>query len=93
MNAEWKNEKCIPDLKCIDASSNYTEPYCYMESINIDYARKQAVQYGHSTERELCFLFTHGLLHLLGYDHMNEEEEKEMFALQDKILDPMVKRK
>lgn len=40
VNAEWKNEKCIPDLKCIDASSNYTEPYCYMESINIDYAKK-----------------------------------------------------
>ena len=61
--------------------------------INIDYARKQAVQYGHSTERELGFLFTHGLLHCLGYDHMNEEEEKEMFALQDIILDPIVKRK
>ena len=60
--------------------------------INIDYARRQANEYGHSYEREMCFLFTHGLLHCLGYDHMNPEEEKEMFALQDEILDPVIGR-
>lgn len=61
--------------------------------INIDYARKQAKEYKHSEKRELGFLFTHGLLHCLGYDHMKEEDEKVMFALQDKILDPIVSRK
>ena len=60
--------------------------------INIDYARRQAREYGHSEMREICFLFTHGLLHCLGYDHMSEEKEKEMFALQDRILDPVVSR-
>ena len=60
--------------------------------INIDYARKQAKQYGHSYEREICFLFTHGLLHCLGYDHMTQEDEKAMFALQREILDPIVSR-
>ena len=60
--------------------------------INIDYARKQAKQYGHSYEREICFLFTHGLLHCLGYDHMTQEDEKVMFALQREILDPIVSR-
>ncbi|MDD3027693.1 MAG: rRNA maturation RNase YbeY [Erysipelotrichaceae bacterium] len=52
-----------------------------------DYVINQAQEYGHSLRREFCFLFTHGLLHLLGYDHMNEEEEKEMIGLQKKILD------
>ena len=60
--------------------------------INIDYARRQAKQYGHSYLRELCFLFTHGLLHCLGYDHMTPEEETEMFRLQDAILDPIIGR-
>ena len=60
--------------------------------INIDYARRQAREYGHSEAREYGFLFTHGLLHCLGYDHMTAEEEKEMFSLQEKILDPLVSR-
>lgn len=60
--------------------------------INIDYARKQAREYRHSEKRELGFLFTHGLLHCLGYDHMNPEDEKKMFALQDRILDPIISR-
>ena len=54
--------------------------------ISVDHAMKQAEEYGHSLRREMCFLFTHGILHLLGYDHMTDEQEKEMFGLQDKIL-------
>lgn len=60
--------------------------------INIDYARKQAVAYEHSYKREIAFLFTHGMLHCLGYDHMKPEDEKVMFALQDEILDPIISR-
>jgi len=55
--------------------------------ISLDKAKEQAKEYSHSLDRELCFLFVHGLLHLLGYDHMKEEDEKVMFALQDKILE------
>ena len=54
--------------------------------ISYQKAEEQAKEYGHSLERELKFLFVHGLLHLLGYDHMNEKDEKIMFALQDEIL-------
>lgn len=54
--------------------------------IAIDVAYDQAIEYNHSREREVCFLATHGLLHLLGYDHMTEEEEKEMFGKQEELL-------
>lgn len=60
--------------------------------INIDYARRQAREYGHSYQREIGFLFTHGLLHCLGYDHMTPEDEKVMNHLQDEILDPLASR-
>ena len=55
--------------------------------ISLDKASEQAKEYGHSMKRELCFLFVHGLLHLLGYDHMKKEDEEIMFPLQDKILE------
>lgn len=61
--------------------------------INVQAIIDQASEYGHSMRREVCFLFTHGLLHLLGYDHMNENDEKEMFSLQDVILDDIVPKK
>ena len=54
--------------------------------ISIPKMVEQAKQYEHSEKRELSFLTLHGLLHLLGYDHMNSEDEKVMFGLQDEIL-------
>ncbi len=49
-------------------------------------AEAQAKEYNHSLEREYGFLFCHGMLHLLGYDHMVENEEAEMVKLQKEIL-------
>lgn len=55
--------------------------------ISVEKAKDQADEYGHSFSRELGFLALHGFLHLLGYDHMNEEDEKRMFGRQKEILD------
>lgn len=54
--------------------------------ISIDKAKEQAIEYGHTLEREIGFLLVHGFLHLLGYDHMDEKEEKKMFSRQNEIL-------
>lgn len=54
--------------------------------ISIERAKEQAKEYGHSLDREIGFLTAHSMLHLLGYDHMVPEEEKEMFAKQEEIL-------
>ena len=55
--------------------------------ISVETAKKQAKEYNHSLKRELCFLSVHGLLHLLGYDHIEEKDEKIMFKKQELILD------
>ena len=57
--------------------------------ISIDKVKSQASEYGHSEVREICFLTVHGILHLLGYDHMNKDDELVMFSKQDRILDEL----
>jgi probable rRNA maturation factor len=54
--------------------------------ISVETAKRQAGEYGHEFDREIGFLALHGFLHLLGYDHMTEEEEAEMFGRQKEIL-------
>lgn len=55
--------------------------------ISIPKAIAQAEEYGHSVKRELSFLTVHGVLHILGYDHMTKEDEKVMFDLQKEVLE------
>lgn len=54
--------------------------------ISVTRAQEQAEEYGHSLERELGFLFVHGFLHLLGYDHQDEASEAEMMSKQENVL-------
>ena len=73
----------------LEDGNTYKNPYIRMLGdiyICIPIAYQQAETYGHSRIREICFLSTHGILHLLGYDHMNKEDEKEMFHLQEELL-------
>lgn len=51
-----------------------------------DIMKEQAVEYGHSEQRECAFLITHGLLHLLGYDHIEEDERRVMRAKEEEVL-------
>lgn len=54
--------------------------------ISLERAQEQCEEYGHSLEREVMYLLVHGLLHLAGYDHMEEEEKKQMRAQEEKLL-------
>ena len=72
-----KSEKIVGDVP-LDLGEIYI---CY------DVADKNRLSYNNSLKRELCFLFVHGFLHLLGYDHMTKEDEEVMFPLQEKILE------
>ncbi len=54
--------------------------------INLDRTISQALEYGHSTDREMCYLFVHGILHLLEFDHINELDRNIMRGQEEKIL-------
>lgn len=79
------------DFDIIDRSDCYTD----MDSgevvlgdivLNIDRIKSQAMDYNHSIRREFAFLIAHSMMHLMGYDHMTEDEEKIMFAKQESVL-------
>ncbi len=80
LKGEDKNEVILSDV----FSSEY--PYLGDVVLCFDIAQKQAIEYGHSLERELAFLTVHSILHLLGYDHMLEDEEMEMRQKQRDIM-------
>ncbi len=57
--------------------------------ISIDRVKEQAEEYGHSFERELAYMTIHGFYHLMGYDHMTEEEKKEMREKEENVLEQL----
>ena len=57
--------------------------------ISIEKVKEQAEEYGHSFERELSYMVVHGFYHLMGYDHIKEEDKKEMRPKEDKILNEL----
>ena len=91
MNKEYRGVDRITDVISFAFEDNQDIRYNDIRMLGdiyicIPQMKRQAKSYGHSEKRELSFLTVHGLLHLLGYDHMDEKMEKEMFALQELIL-------
>ena len=91
INREYRNKDAVTDV--ISFAFEEVEDVKYddirfLGEIYISYERcvEQAADFGHSVKREFCYLAVHGLLHLLGYDHMNEEDKKVMRALEEEIL-------
>ena len=90
LNREYRGIDSATDVLSFEMGEENPETGAVMLGdiiISIDSAVHQSQEYEHSLERELAFLTIHGMLHLLGYDHMTEEEEKVMFAKQDEILE------
>lgn len=89
---EYEEEGGLPDVEsCPEVYFDPENDSLYMGDIivSLDKVKSQAEEYGHSTYREFSFLLIHSCLHLMGYDHMDEEEEKRMFSLQREILDEL----
>lgn len=87
INKEWRSKNKATDVISFSFLENKQNKYMIGDIyICIAYAKKNAKKNQHSLYYEVCLLFIHGLLHILGYNHNNKKEEKIMFALQDKIL-------
>lgn len=91
LNKEYRNIDTVTDVISFALEDDDTyklDNYRMLGDIYIcvDKVHSQAEEYGHSFKRELSFLAVHGLLHLLGYDHMEEKEEKIMFGKQEEVL-------
>ena len=94
LNREYRNIDRVTDVLSFPAWEGEqiaAPPDGYLGDIAICMARaaEQAQTYGHSLERETAFLAVHGTLHLLGFDHMNESEERIMRGQQKEIMEEM----
>lgn len=96
INRDYRNIDRITDVISF-AFDDYVEGEVKVKNPEIDFigciyisyerAKEQAKEIGNSFDREMCFLFVHGLLHLLGYDHMKKEDEEIMFGIQREIFE------
>ena len=91
INKEYRGKDSVTDVISFAFEEvndvNYKDVR-FLGEIYISYERckEQAKDFGHSIKREFCYLAVHGLLHLLGYDHIKEEDKKVMRALEEEIL-------
>ena len=93
LNRTYRDVDAVTDVLSFE-SGGETDPETGKEYLGdilicLPQAEKQAEQSGHSTENEICLLTIHGLLHLLGYDHMDDEQRAEMWKYQNMYLDQL----
>ena len=91
INKEYRNKDAVTDVISFafeEVKDVDYEDVRFLGEIYISYERckEQAADFGHSVRREFCYLAVHGLIHLLGYDHIKEEDKKVMRALEEEIL-------
>jgi probable rRNA maturation factor len=98
LNKKWRQKAKATDVLSFSLAVEDTEAFEFQLGlpgfpielgeviISAPRARTQARDYGHSIDRELYFLFVHGFLHVLGFDHMTKRDEKDMFGRQDEVL-------
>jgi len=90
MNKQYRNIDRPTDVLSFE---EYEDDYLGEIFICEEKVYEQAISYNHSNEREFAFLLTHGLLHLLGYDHIEKEDEEVMFKKQDELLNKTIYRR
>lgn len=90
LNEKWRGHRCATDVLSLELErpGETQDGLCMLGDIIFceDYIRQQAQTYGTEFEQELALLFIHGVLHLLGYDHMNEKEALQMEKIEDELL-------
>lgn len=93
INAEYRDKDAVTDVISFameEGEDDFEDPSMVRVLgdiiICVERAKEQAADYGHTFEREVGFLALHGMLHLLGYDHMTPADEQRMFGRQDAIL-------
>jgi len=92
LNKEYRNVDAVTDVLSFPQFDSFDYLQTWMEIelgdvvICADRAKEQAEEFGHSYERELIYLFVHSVFHLLGYDHMTDEDKAEMRAAEEEVM-------
>lgn len=91
LNREYRNIDKVTDVLSFPLIEDFSSDETLLGDVVISYevAEEQAKEYGHSLEREIMFLFAHSILHLLGYDHIEDEDRVIMEERQREILDEL----
>lgn len=89
INKQFRGIDRVTDVISFEEDDEKNKRYLGEIFICINKVYEQAKAYNHSNEREFAFLLIHGILHLIGFDHQNDEEEKKMVLEQEKILEKL----